>query len=66
MAPKVSIVCPTFNGATRGYLREAIESALNQTFRGFELIIVNRTSKIPECTISFNLMGGQPALAMLE
>lgn len=41
MAPKVSIVCPTFNGATRGYLREAIESALNQTFKDFELIIVD-------------------------
>jgi len=41
MAPKVSIVCPTFNGASRGYLKQAIESALNQTFRGFELIIVD-------------------------
>jgi glycosyltransferase involved in cell wall biosynthesis len=41
MAPKVSIVCPTFNGATRGYLREAIESALDQTFKGYELIIVD-------------------------
>ena len=41
MAPKVSIVCPTFNGATRGYLREAIESALDQTFKDYELIIVD-------------------------
>jgi glycosyltransferase involved in cell wall biosynthesis len=41
MAPRVSIVCPTFNGATRGFLRETIESALNQTFKGYELIIVD-------------------------
>ena len=41
MTPKISIVCPTFNGASRGYLKEAIESALNQTFQDFELIIVD-------------------------
>jgi len=41
MAPTVSIVCPTFNGATRGYLREAIESVLAQSFKGYELIIVD-------------------------
>lgn len=32
-----SIVLPTFNGAT--YLRQAIDSVLNQTFTDFELII---------------------------
>jgi glycosyltransferase involved in cell wall biosynthesis len=41
MAPKVSIVCPTFNGASRGYLGEAVESVLNQTLQGYELIIVD-------------------------
>jgi len=41
MAPKVSIVCPTFNGATRGYLREAIESALSQRFESYELFIID-------------------------
>lgn len=40
--PVVSIVLPTFNGA--GYLRNAIESCLNQTFEQFELIIVNDCS----------------------
>jgi glycosyltransferase involved in cell wall biosynthesis len=41
MTPRVSIICPTFNGATRGYLREAIESVLAQSFEGYELIIVD-------------------------
>ena len=35
----ISIVLPTYNGAK--YLRESIESCLAQTFRNWELIIVN-------------------------
>lgn len=41
-APKASIVLPTHNGET--YLSESIESVLNQTFKDFELIIVNDAS----------------------
>jgi glycosyltransferase involved in cell wall biosynthesis len=37
--PKVSIIMPVYNGEK--YLREAIESILNQTFNDFELIIIN-------------------------
>ena len=37
--PKVSVIIPTYNCAK--YLPEAIESALNQTFQDFEIIIVN-------------------------
>jgi hypothetical protein len=37
--PKVSIVIPVFNGSD--FLREAIESALNQTYRHIEVIVVN-------------------------
>ena len=35
--PRVSIILTSFNHAK--YLREAIESALNQTFQDFEIII---------------------------
>lgn len=38
---KVSVILTTFNGATRGYLNEAIESVLSQTFKNFELILVD-------------------------
>jgi len=41
MTPRVTIVAPTLNGATRGFLAESIESVLAQTFRDFELILVD-------------------------
>src|SRR5437899_2495400 len=40
--PVISIVLPTYNGSK--YIRASIESCLAQTFRDFELIIVNDCS----------------------
>ncbi|MBW2174032.1 MAG: glycosyltransferase, partial [Deltaproteobacteria bacterium] len=37
--PKVSIVIPVFNGSN--YLSEAIDSALAQTYKNIEVIVVN-------------------------
>ncbi len=37
--PKVSIIIPVYNGAN--YLREAIDSALTQTYQNFEVIVIN-------------------------
>lgn len=42
MMPKVSIVLPTYNG--KRYLRESIDSILNQTYTEWELIIVDDCS----------------------
>lgn len=39
--PEVSVVLTTFNGATRGFLEEAIQSVLRQTYPYFELILVD-------------------------
>jgi hypothetical protein len=41
-AARVSVVVAAYNG--EGFLRPAIESLLNQTFRGFELIVVDDCS----------------------
>ena len=37
--PKVSLVIPVYNGA--GYLKYAIDSALQQTYKNLEIIVVN-------------------------
>ena len=41
--PKVSVIMKVYNGDK--YLREAIDSVLNQTFGDFELLILDDGSK---------------------
>lgn len=41
--PKISIVIPVYNGSN--YLREAIDSALAQTYKNIEIVVVNDGSK---------------------
>lgn len=41
--PKVSVIMPAYNAEK--YIREAIESVLSQTFRDFELIVINDCSR---------------------
>ncbi|MBE7054635.1 MAG: glycosyltransferase [Ruminococcaceae bacterium] len=42
MKPDISVIMSVYNGET--YLREAIESVIGQTFRNWELIIINDCS----------------------
>ena len=39
---KVSVIVPVYNAEK--YLREAIESVLNQTYKDFELLLINDRS----------------------
>lgn len=53
MQPKVSIVIPVYNGSN--YMREAIDSALNQTYKNIEVIVVNdgSTDNTEEIALSY-------------
>ena len=53
--PKVSVLLPTYN-TKEDWLKESIESVLNQTFQDFEIIVLDDGSKTsPEAVIkSFN------------
>ena len=54
MSPLVTVLMPVYNGEK--YLKEAIESILNQTFRDFEFLIIDDGSadKSAEIIKSFN------------
>ena len=41
--PKVSIIIPIYNGAD--YMKEAIDSALAQTYDNLEILVINDGSK---------------------
>ena len=41
--PRVSVVMPTYNAEK--YLKPAVDSILNQTFKNFEFLIVDDSSK---------------------
>ena len=52
--PKVTVLMSVYNGER--YLREAIDSILNQTFKDFELLIINdgSTDRTKEILNSYN------------
>lgn len=41
--PRISVVLPVYNGAA--FIRESIESVINQTFKDFELIVIDDGSE---------------------
>ena len=51
--PKVSIIIPVYNGAN--YMREAIDSALAQSYNNFEVIVINdgSTDNSEEIALSY-------------
>ena len=55
MKPDISVIMSVYNGET--YLAEAVESVMNQTFRNWELIIINdcSTDSTAEILAEFSL-----------
>lgn len=41
MCRKISVIIPVYQGESRGFLSDAIESVLQQTYENFELLLVN-------------------------
>lgn len=54
--PKISIIIPVFNGSN--YLSEAIDSAINQTYKNIEIIVVNDGSDDNDATEKISLSYG--------
>ena len=55
--PPVSIVIPVYNGSN--YLREAIDSALNQTYKNIEVLVINDGSHDGGATETIALSYGE-------
>lgn len=49
MKPEISVIMSVYNGET--YLKEAIESVINQTFQNWELVVINDCSTDSTSTI---------------
>jgi glycosyltransferase involved in cell wall biosynthesis len=62
--PVVSIILPTYNGAR--YLREAIESCLAQTYRNWELIVVDDCSHDATPQIVAEYMAREPRIRSIR
>jgi hypothetical protein len=62
--PAISVVLPVYNGET--YVREAVESILVQTFKDFELIIINDGSTDGSGAILRELSGRDPRIVLIE
>lgn len=58
VAPKVSVIVPVFNAGEK--LVPSIESLLNQTFKGIEIIIVNDASTDDSGAVIDQLANGNP------
>lgn len=60
MKPDISVIMSVYNGET--YLKEAIESVINQTFKNWELIVINDCSTDGTAEILAELSSQDPRI----
>jgi len=63
-APPICVLMPVYNG--QRYLRAAVQSVLDQTFRAFELIVVDDGSKDQTPRIIQDIAGRDPRVRMIR
>ena len=64
MTPKLSIIVPVYN--TEKYLKECLDSLINQTFKDIEIIIVNDCSPDNSEAIIFEYMSNDPRIKYVK
>ena len=64
MTPKISIIIPVYN--TEIYLKECLDSIINQTFKDIEIIIVNDCSPDNSETIILEYMSKDPRIKYIK
>ncbi len=62
--PEISVIIPVYN--TSAYLQECVDSVLAQTFRDFEIIIVDDTSTDDSLAVCQKLYGSSPQVRILH
>jgi glycosyltransferase involved in cell wall biosynthesis len=62
--PRVSIIMPVYNGEK--YLKDAIKGVLVQTFKDFELIIINDNSTDRSKNIAEEFALGDPRIVVAD
>jgi len=63
-SPAISVVMSVYNGEK--YLRESIDSILNQSFKDFEFIIINDGSNDSSLEILLEYQAGDPRIAVVN
>ncbi|MCJ7778296.1 MAG: glycosyltransferase, partial [Sedimentisphaerales bacterium] len=63
-SPVISVVMSVYNGEK--YLRESVDSILNQSFKDFEFIIINDGSNDSSLEILLEYQAGDPRIAVVN
>ncbi|MFT3761947.1 MAG: glycosyltransferase [Pseudoxanthomonas sp.] len=63
-APRVSVIVPVYNGER--YIRQALESALAQTYRDFELLVIDDGSTDASAAIAGEFAARDPRVACIS
>ncbi|XDD52780.1 glycosyltransferase family 2 protein [Leptospira sp. WS4.C2] len=62
--PKVSVIMPAYNAVA--YLEESVNSLINQTFRDWELLLVDDCSKDETATLAKKIASSDPRIQFIQ